>query len=70
MRTLIRVPLLVLFAAGGTLAPVKFSPTAAEPAAAECTTCCSATASLCVVCSRKCMEIQDAYDAGTGACPP
>lgn len=38
-------------------------------AAAECTTCCSQAGPKCVVCSTKCVVVDDAYDNGTGACP-
>jgi hypothetical protein len=38
-------------------------------AGAECTTCCSQPGPKCVVCSSKCVVVDDAYDNGTGACP-
>jgi hypothetical protein len=38
-------------------------------AGAECTTCCSQPGPKCVVCSAKCVVVEDAYDNGTGACP-
>lgn len=54
----------------GVLIPVQFSAAeAVAPAVAECTTCCSRPASLCVVCGKKCITVEAAYDNGGGACP-
>lgn len=62
--------LLSTLATAAVLAPVR--PTTAEalaPATAECTTCCARPGVLCVVCSRTCITVPDAYDNGGGPCP-
>jgi hypothetical protein len=54
----------------GVLMPVRFSlGSAVYPAVAECTTCCPRPGSLCVVCGKKCVTIDAAYDNGSGPCP-
>lgn len=50
------------------LAPVRFSSTEAA-ATAECTTCCKHSGSLCVVCGKTCLAVENSYDIGGGACP-
>lgn len=59
-----------VLAAGAVLAPVRFSSAEAMvPSAAECTTCCTKEGRLCVVCSKTCTTVTDAYDIGSGPCP-
>lgn len=54
----------------GVLTPVRFSAAeAVAPAVAECTTCCSRPSSTCVVCGKKCVTVEAAYDNGGGPCP-
>ncbi len=61
--------LLVTFGAAAVLAPVRFSTAEALSASrAECTTCCSKQGMLCVVCSKTCVTVPDAYDNGGGPC--
>jgi hypothetical protein len=63
--------LLSVIAVAAVLTPVRFSAReAVAPATAECATCCSKSGPLCVVCSRTCVTITDAYDNGSGPCPP
>lgn len=62
---------ILLFTLGGAavLAPVRFSRAeAVVPSTAECTTCCSKQGMLCVVCSKTCITVPDAYDNGGGPC--
>ena len=64
-------PVLVgVLAVAAVLTPVRFSAgEAVVSATAECTTCCTKRDVLCVVCSKECTTVPDAYDHGTGACP-
>ncbi len=70
IRNLILGTVLPALGVGAVLAPVRFSATEPPAAArAECTTCCSSPGALCVVCSLKCLAVDEAYDNGLGPCP-
>lgn len=61
--------LLFVLAVAAVLAPVRLSPLEAMAAqTVECATCCSQTGSLCIICGKTCLALQDAYDNGGGAC--
>jgi hypothetical protein len=68
-RTRIRV-LLLLVASAAAFTPLRLPVGGAAPeAGAVCTTCCPQGGTKCVVCSLKCLVIDDAYDIGGGKCP-
>lgn len=70
MPSIVGALALIACAGLGVLIPVRFSTAkTVAPAVAECTTCCSNSAAQCVVCGKKCIVIQGAYDNGGGACP-
>jgi hypothetical protein len=69
IRRLIRAFAFPTCAAVAVLVPLRFSTAdAGTPSVAECTTCCSRPSTLCVVCAKKCITVEAAYDNDGGAC--